>query len=85
MPHDPEKYYFDMLDRASFLVGLLHGKRPEELEADRILRSAVECEFSIIGEALLQLHRKHPEAAERITIGNTSSAFGTSSCIATAC
>jgi uncharacterized protein with HEPN domain len=36
------------------------------LNADRLLRSAVEREFSIIGEALVQLHRLDPTVAEQI-------------------
>jgi len=66
MRRDPQKYLSDMLDRGQFLEQLLADRTLEELETDRVLRSAVERELMVLGEALCQLHRAAPEIAEQI-------------------
>lgn len=66
MPHDPEMYLYDMLDRATFLVDFLRDKSADDVNANRIIRAAVEREFSIIGEAFMQLHRLASTIAEQI-------------------
>ena len=67
MPHEPEKYLFDMKDSCEFLMGFVHGKTLENMRNDRGFRSAVERELQIIGEALIQLNKASPEIAERIS------------------
>jgi uncharacterized protein with HEPN domain len=66
MPRDPRKYLFDMLDRAQFVTGLLRTRTIDDLVNDRVLRSAVERELSIVGEALMQLNAAAPAQAQRI-------------------
>jgi uncharacterized protein with HEPN domain len=68
MPHnsDPLKYLADMRDRAVFVVEILQDKTVADLSQNRILRSCVERELSIVGEALYQMHKIRPEVAERI-------------------
>ena len=68
MPHprDPQKYLSDMLDRANFVVEVLVKRSRMELDSDRLLRSAIERELSILGEALYQLHQAEPKLAEKI-------------------
>ena len=66
MPHKPQKYVYDMLDRAQFLLSDLDKRVRSDLDTDRWYRSAVERELQIIGEALFQLNGAYPEIAERI-------------------
>ncbi len=66
MSHDPEKYLFDMLGACEFLLGFTKGRTVEDYRSDRAFRSAIERELQIVGEALLQLDRIHPERASRI-------------------
>lgn len=66
MRRDPRKYLSDMLDRGQFVSQLLADRTFADLESDRVLRSAVERELMVLGEALCQLHRIAPEIAERI-------------------
>ena len=42
------------------------GRSLEDYEADELLRSAVERQFQIAGEALFQLSRVHPSLASRV-------------------
>ncbi|MFP4501310.1 MAG: DUF86 domain-containing protein [Candidatus Hydrogenedentota bacterium] len=67
MPHEPEKYLFDMLDSARFLQELSKGRTLDELRNDRAFRSAVERELQIIGEAAIMLEKVAPDLVSRIT------------------
>jgi len=66
MPQKTRKYLEDMLDRASFVSDFMKDKSLEDLANDRPVRSAVERELMVLGEALYQLHQRSPEVAERI-------------------
>jgi len=66
MERDPKKYLCDMLDRGQFVNQLLSDRTLENLESDRVLRSAVERELMVLGEALYQLHQIAPEVAQQI-------------------
>ena len=55
-----------MLDRAEFVSQLVADRSVADLTSDRFLRSAVERELMVLGEALYQLHRIDPQMAERI-------------------
>jgi uncharacterized protein with HEPN domain len=66
MRRDPRKFLNDMLDRAEFVSRILIDRSLADLETDRPLRSAVERELMVLGEALYQLHRLDPEKAEQI-------------------
>jgi uncharacterized protein with HEPN domain len=55
MPHKTGKYLYDALRAAGFLVQFVQGKTFADYEADVLLRSGVERQFEVIGEALNQL------------------------------
>ena len=48
MPHDPQKYLFDMLDSCRFLLQFTSDRTLDDLRNDRAFRSAVERELQII-------------------------------------
>lgn len=66
MPPDPRKYLRDILDRATFVSEFMADKSINDLLNNRPVRSAVERELMVLGEALYQLHQTSPELAERI-------------------
>lgn len=55
-----------MREAARLLASFSDGKTYEDYTADAMLRSAVERQFEILGEALAQLSRRDPELADRI-------------------
>jgi uncharacterized protein with HEPN domain len=66
MPREPRKYLHDVLTAASRITTYTDGYDTERFEANDQLRSAVERQFEIIGEALAQLKRLDPTLAARI-------------------
>ncbi len=66
MPHDPQKYVYDILSSCDFLLDFVTGRTVDDYERDRGFRSAVERELQIIGEAVMQLERLAPHLAARI-------------------
>jgi uncharacterized protein with HEPN domain len=66
MQRDPQKFLNDMLDRARAVSSFVADRTVADLETDRFLRSAVERELMVLGEALYQLHRISPQTAEQI-------------------
>lgn len=67
MPHDPEEYLQDVIGAARFRLELIPSKSEDDYRRDRVLRSAVERELQIVGEAVLQLSRAAPDVAARIS------------------
>ena len=67
MPHDPEKYLYDILSSCEFLLQFTAGQSEEKYAQDRAFRSAIERELQIIGEAVLQLERIAPQVAAKIS------------------
>ena len=67
MAHEPQKYLFDIIQAGKLIIQFTAGKTLEQYRSDPQLRSAVERQFQIIGEALQQLHRKFPDTAGKIT------------------
>jgi uncharacterized protein with HEPN domain len=65
--HDREAFLWEMLQAANAIQGFLAGKSFEEYENDLLLRSGVERQFEIIGEALGQALRSFPELESSIT------------------
>ena len=61
------KYLFDILHACELLRQFTAEKTLADYTADPLLRSAVERQFEIIGEALAQALRLSPELADRIT------------------
>ena len=60
------KYVWDALDAAKRIARFTNGKTLEMYQADDLLRSAVERQFEIIGEALSHLGRVDPSTAASI-------------------
>jgi uncharacterized protein with HEPN domain len=66
MPHDPQKYLYDILSSCEFLLEFTAERTADDYAHDRAFRSAVERELQIVGEAVLQLDRVAPQVAARI-------------------
>jgi len=63
---ESKKYLFDILQAAKNLQQFNQDKAFSDYESDALLRSAVERQFEIIGEALRRLAKEDPETAGRI-------------------
>ena len=64
---ESKKYLFDIKQAADLLADFTRSKSFENYQADPMLRSAVERQFEVIGEALSQLAKVDHETAERIS------------------
>jgi uncharacterized protein with HEPN domain len=67
MERDPKKYLFDILEAAKLIQQFTFEKSVEQYSQDPLLRSAVERQFQIIGEALQQMLKVFPDIAGGIT------------------
>jgi uncharacterized protein with HEPN domain len=67
LPLEVRKYLFDMRSAGELLAGFTAGKTFAEYCADPLLRSGVERQFEIIGEALSQALRIEPGLAARLS------------------
>lgn len=65
-PRDPRAFLWDARQAAGLLQQFLQGRTLEDYLADIMLRSAVERQFEILGEALNRLSRNDPSVAGRI-------------------
>jgi uncharacterized protein with HEPN domain len=63
---ESKKLLRDVLDASDLLAAFVEGKSFADYEGDPMLRSAVERQFEIIGEALRQLGSKDPAVVEAI-------------------
>ena len=66
MRHDVRAYLSDARDAAALICQFVQGRTLADYRADPMLRSAVERQFEIIGEAFNQLAKTAPALAERI-------------------
>ena len=66
MRRDARAYLTDARDAAALILQFTQGRTLEDYRADPMLRSAVERQFEIIGEAFSQLVKIDPALAERI-------------------
>ena len=57
MDRDPRAYLWDARDSADAIAEFVTGRTLNDYLADRMLRSAVERQFEIVGEALRQLEK----------------------------
>lgn len=64
---EAKKYLYDIQQAASRIAEFASGKRLEDYRSDAMLRSAVERQFEIIGEALTQLTRVDPALVQRVS------------------
>jgi len=63
---ESKKYLYDVRQAAERLLRFCEGKSFDDYTRDELLRSAVERQFEIIGEALNRLSRTDPQTAEGI-------------------
>jgi uncharacterized protein with HEPN domain len=70
-----QKYLFDINEACELLIQFTAGKTFSDYSADPMLRSAVERQFEIIGEALAQLLRLDPSLRSRISDAGRIIAF----------
>lgn len=63
---EAKKYLYDMQQAASRIADFTLGKHLEDYRGNAMLRSAVERQFEIIGEALAQLAKLDEKAVVRI-------------------
>ena len=66
MGRDPRAYLWDGREAAKAIGTPSSGRTLQDYEADNLLRSAVERQFEIIGEALNQLAKVAPDLAAEI-------------------
>lgn len=64
-PKSP-KWLQDILDACELIQTAVTGRSLADYEQDRLLRSAVERNFEIVGEALSRIRQNDPALAERI-------------------
>jgi len=63
---ESKKYLYDIVRAAQLALGFIAGKTFADYRADPMLRSAVERQLEIVGEALAQLARTDPATASQI-------------------
>jgi len=66
MRREAKKYLFDISESCRHISEFTSGKSFQDYEQDRMLRSAVERQFEIVGEALNHLNRIDPDTANEI-------------------
>ena len=66
MRRDARAFLWDVRDSAEAIADFVMGRTLDDYLADRMLRSAVERQFEIIGEALNRLSKVSPQLAARI-------------------
>jgi uncharacterized protein with HEPN domain len=66
MERDPRAYLWDVREAAEAILEFIVDKTLDDYISDRMLSSAVERQFEIIGEALNQLCKIDPQWADRI-------------------
>ena len=67
MPRDARAYLADVVDACDAIAGAVRGMNLEEYRRNRLVRSSVEREFIIIGEALAALSRTKEEVFSSIS------------------
>jgi uncharacterized protein with HEPN domain len=67
MPLEARKYLFDIQQAIDLIDGFRAGKSFADYRQDAMLRSAVERQFEIVGEAISRLAQLNPALAERLT------------------
>jgi uncharacterized protein with HEPN domain len=67
LPLEIRKYLFDIREACDLITQFTQGKTYADFHADRMLRSAVERQFEIIGEALNQALQRDPGIGSAIS------------------
>ena len=66
-PRDPRVYLSESIEAAERITSFVHGRSLTDYESDVMLRSAVERQFEIIGEALRRLEDVSHDVASLIS------------------
>jgi uncharacterized protein with HEPN domain len=75
MDHDPRAYLWDAKTGADVIAEFVRGRTFDDYAADAMLRSAVERQFEIIGEALRRFEKTAPDLALRLPEQSQAIAF----------
>lgn len=75
MPSDPRKLLYDIATACAALREFSQGRSLQDYEADRMLRSACERQFEIIGEAMTRLRDLHADVFAQVAEGPAIIAF----------
>ena len=75
MPRDPRAWLADIVDACDLLIEFTRGKTFSDYAGDSLLRSAVERQFEIVGEALRVALQHQPELAADIMDARAIIAF----------
>lgn len=67
MERDPKAFLWHAREAAALIEEFTAGKSFADFDGDKLLRSAVERQFEIIGEALSSLAKVDPAIAAKIT------------------
>jgi uncharacterized protein with HEPN domain len=67
LPHETKKYFFDIAEASDLIVQFTSGKSLADYQNDPLLRSGVERQFEIIGEALNQAIQHDPSVVKLIS------------------
>jgi uncharacterized protein with HEPN domain len=74
-PPEVRKYLFDMVEACGLIQDFVSGKSVDDYRVDALLKSGVERQFEVIGEALRRLLEVAPELSERISDSRRIIAF----------
>lgn len=66
MPHDLATYLWDADNAAALALAFIDGRQAADLDSDVLLRSALERQMQIVGEALAQVARLDPAYVSKI-------------------
>jgi len=75
MERDPRAYLWDAKKSADAIAEFVRGRTFDDYAANSMLRSAVERQFEIIGEALRRLEKAAPDVALRLPERSQAIAF----------
>ena len=67
MPRDPRAYLTDIIESCEAINSAVDDMDLEEYQSNRLVRSSVEREFIIIGEAISALSHNDPDIFQAIT------------------
>ena len=67
MENEAKKHLFDLVEACKRIEEFTNSKTLDQYRTDPLLRSAVERQFQIAGEALQKLLKRFPEVANQIT------------------